>query len=484
MLPVTRAVQSGYRLLVLDAPILDASVPAQSLTKLAFTALMFSNTHTDFLPTVRRALCIGISSFLRTIGSLDLALLALSETRLESLSFVKAFCRDSSTPVLGFAYSDVFLFLHGARQMGVPIFVIGAYRSELSLIVLENAGASALPLRSFACFDAFLPPAGLSRAGSSFASSIYNFVALGSFLPLHSFSWLGLPPSVAISCLGSSLSPRDLMCVDFMISTCRAGSAGCLLPAFDFFLETFLSVQATSQPDFAASVYASIAIGSLIPLQACSHSGTSILVPGVKKGLVIPVLSFAAFGSSSPSQGCARVDSAAFASDFAKMNFLLLLKCVCLDDATSAHGSTWSGSAPTIPGVGDSELLPSLQSIVISGSRLSVAATASLDFLLLLQSPSCIGLLTLPFGNVCLGFLLTAPSAATSGLSPIVRSFVHLAFLPLFDSAYVESALLLHHFLHMGSGVSIKGTKQEIVEVASVEHAGILGATPPSRSFS
>ena len=80
---------------------------------------------------------------------------------------------------------------------------------------------------------------------------------------------------------------------------------------------------------------------------------------------------------------------------------------------------------------------------------------------------------------------MIAPGAATSGLPPIVRSFVHLAFLPLFDFAYVESALLLHHFLHIGSGSSIKGTKlQEIVEVARVEHAGILGATPPLRSFS
>ena len=79
---------------------------------------------------------------------------------------------------------------------------------------------------------------------------------------------------------------------------------------------------------------------------------------------------------------------------------------------------------------------------------------------------------------------MIAPSAATSGLPPIVRSFVHLAFLPLFDSAYIESSLLLHHFLHIGSGASIKGTKQEIMEVASVEHAGILGATPPSPSFS
>ena len=87
-------------------------------------------------------------------------------------------------------------------------------------------------------------------------------------------------------------------------------------------------------------MYADIAIGPLIPLQACSCSGTSILVPGVTSGPVIPVLSFTAFGSSSPSQSCARVESAAFASDFAKMNFLSLLKCVCLDNAVSAHGST------------------------------------------------------------------------------------------------------------------------------------------------
>ena len=130
------------------------------------------------------------------------------------------------------------------------------------------------------------------------------------------------------------------MCLDSVMSTCRPCSAGCLLPAFDFFLETSLPVQATSQPDFAASVYASIATGPLIPLQACSYSGTSILVPGVTSGAVIPVLSFSAFGSSSPSQSCARFESAASASDFAKMNFLLLLKCVCLDNAVLAHGST------------------------------------------------------------------------------------------------------------------------------------------------
>lgn len=87
-------------------------------------------------------------------------------------------------------------------------------------------------------------------------------------------------------------------------------------------------------------MYAGIAMGPLISLQACSCSGTSILVPGVTSGPVILVLSFTAFGSSSPSQSCARVESAAFASDFAKMNFLSLLKCVCLDNVVSAHGST------------------------------------------------------------------------------------------------------------------------------------------------
>ena len=116
MLPVARAVQTGYRPLVLDVPILDASAPAQSLMKLAFTLLMFSNTYTDFLPTVRRPLCIGICSFIQNIGSLDLALLVLSEARLELLLFVKAFCRDSSAPVLDFAHSDFFYFYMGQDE--------------------------------------------------------------------------------------------------------------------------------------------------------------------------------------------------------------------------------------------------------------------------------------------------------------------------------------------------------------------------------
>ena len=118
MLPVPRAVQTGYQLFVLDVPISDASVPAQSLMKMAFTVLMFSNTHTDFLPTVRRLLCIGICSFLQNIGRFDLALLVLSEAHLGSLSFVKGFCWDSLALVLDFAHSDFFLFLHGARQLG------------------------------------------------------------------------------------------------------------------------------------------------------------------------------------------------------------------------------------------------------------------------------------------------------------------------------------------------------------------------------
>ena len=483
ILPVAKGVHLDFALLVLDLSLSGVSILAQNFMKLDSAVLVCGSSGTDSFPTVRRSLGTGSCFSAQNCCSLDFAPFVPSAAHLDSLLSVHALCRASSPPATDFANSDAVLLLHGLNQLGPSFFPLGICCLELSLVVLDNSFVSALPLKSPTRLETLLPPVGLSRVGFVFVLSVYDFAALGSLLPLQSSSWPGFLLSIAFPCLEPSLLLRRFSCSGFPIPTCRTTSAGYSLPALDFSLESFLPLQAASQLDLAAAVHTSTSLDLSIPLKICSCLGASIFVLGAKSLSFVPVPSFTVFDSFSSLQGCAKVEPATFTLDFAHVNFLLLLQSTGVGNALTIHGSKRSDLPPPILAVGNLELLLPVHGLSVSGSRPLVAETIFLDFSFLVRSSCRIGASTLLLGSTSLGFCLMACSAVTLGLSPVMRSFVRLTFLPPFDSTKMEPILLLRHFLRMGSSASIEGKRQETMQATGVENAAFLGAPLSSHSL-
>ena len=487
-LPIAKEVQAGFPLLAVGISLLGVSVSIRSFKKFGLASFMASSTCMDLFPLVRQPVCMESSPPALSCCNLDVQIPTFAEAHLETLPFLRAFGTFTGTlaPTMDSGSLDTFLLLQGFNQMGVQMFAFRLCCSEPLLPAFDAAFlASALLLKSSSRIETLLSPAGLSCVGLVFTSLAVDLVAIDSSMPLRSPSRLGFLLSMAaIPYSGSSLTPRHTACSGFLSSASHRGSIDSFLPALDLSLDSFLSVQGTSQLDVAPAAHWNVGIESLMLLQALSHSGTSLPAPGAKRGSSILLASFGTLGSTPPSQDFARIEAAALVLDFSTMDFLLSSQSLSLGKMPLVLGTTRVGSPPSVPDLVHFDLLLLAKGLACLGSKLFVTGVVMLDLLLLLKGLCESGFLTFLSGTFGLGLPSFACGVTTLGFSPVTHSFVRLnASMSAFDFTRLGSLSLLQSFLQIGLDSSTPGSGSASVQTAAADKAFFPGSTLPSRSY-
>ena len=488
-LPIAKEVQAGFPLLAVGISLLGVSVSIRSFKKFGLASFVAGSTCMDLFPLLRQPVCMESSPPVLSRCNLDVQIPTFAEAHLETLPFLRALTwtfTGTLAPTMDSGSLDTFLPLQGFKQMGVQMFAFRLCCSGPLLPAFDAAFlASALLLKSSSRIETLVSPAGLSCIGSVFTSLAVDVVAIDSSMPLRSPSRLGFLLSMAAIChSGSSLTPRHTACSGFLSSASHRGSIDSFLPALDLSLDSFFSVQGTSQLDVAPAAHWNVGIESLMLLQALSHSGTSLPAPGAKRGSLILLASFGTLGSTPPSQDFARIEAAALVLDFSTMDFLLSSQSLSLGKMPLVLGTTRVGSPPSVPDFVDFDLLLLVQGLACLGSKLFVTGVVMLDLLLLLKGLCESGFLTFLSGTFGSGLPSFACGVTTLGFPPVTHSFVRLnASMSAFDFTRLGSLSLLQSFLQIGPDPSTPGSGSASVQTAAADKAFFPGSTLPSRSY-